>query len=173
MRSRQLEAVLRPRAALTLEKVSVCRQIRGFGDCEPWPPDHVFQPETDGRRGERIQVYAEVRNFRSKLVGVRPGLRDGRWPEWWRFAILRTRNTSSVYASTSRRRWSRSQTPRQDYFVNFQLNAGTDAGGAPRCTQALVGDMLALVGDDSRPARGRSDRSISSQAPAPPGHDRK
>ncbi len=147
---RQVEAVLRPRAALTLDRVAFCRQIRGFGDCEPWPADHVFQPESDDHRGERIQVYAEVRNFtcrprgpayETSLAGV---------------VEIRDFNKGLAARLDFPACVERSQTPRQDYFVNFQFHLPRLPPG--RYTlRVQVKDVLAPASDDAAPrTAGRS-----------------
>ena len=74
---RQVETVLRPHAALALDKVCFCRKVNGFGDCEPWPESHVFRAGAEGGRGEWMQVYAEVRNFTSQ---PRARTTKSRWP---------------------------------------------------------------------------------------------
>ena len=141
---RQLEAVLRPRAVLALDKVSFCRQIRGFGDCEPWPPDHVFQPEMEDRRGEWIQVYAEVRNFTCRPRGQAFETSLGGVVE------IRDFNKDLVSRVDFPARIDRTQTPRQDYFVNFPFHLPRLPEG--RYTlHVLVKDMLAPVGDDAAP----------------------
>ena len=147
---RQVEALLRPRAALALDRVCLCRQIKGFGDCEPWPPDHVFQTETDDRRGERMQVYVEVRNFTSRPRG--PAY------ETSLAGVVEIRDFNKGLAA----RFDfpagvdRSQTPRQDYFINFQFHLPRLPEG--RYTlHVLVKDVLAPVGDDAAPrTAGRS-----------------
>ena len=143
---RQVEAVLRPRAALALDKVCFCRRIKGFGDCEPWPADHVFQPEDDDRRGERIQVYAEVRNFTS-----RP--RDGAYETSLAGVVEICDFTNPKYPPVRLdfpAQLERSRTPRQDYFVNFQFPLPRLPEG--RYTlRVRVKDMLAPAGDDAAP----------------------
>ncbi len=143
---RQVEALLRPRAALALDKVCFCRHIKEFGVYEPWPPDHVFLPENDDRRGEWIQVYAEVRNFtcrprggayETSLAGV-VEICDFTNPQ---HPIVRLDFPAEV---------KRSQTPRQDYFVNF----GFPLPRLPEGRYTLrvrVKDMLAPAGDDAAP----------------------
>jgi hypothetical protein len=74
----------------------------------------MFQAGIDGLPGERIQVYAEVRNFTSRpyngeyetklscLLEIREGEK-----------VTRTINLDTCI--------DRSQTPRHDYFLNFQF----------------------------------------------------
>ena len=163
---RQVEALLRPRAALALDKVCFCRQIRGFGDCEPWPPDHVFQPENDDRRGERIQVYGEVRNFT-----CRP--RDGAY-EMSLAGVVEIRDFANHVACRIDfpAGVERSQTPRQDYFINFPFHLPRLPEG--RYTlHVRVKDMLAPASDDAAPRTvGRSiDFTVGGAGPVRVGRD--
>src|SRR5262245_51877822 len=64
-----LSTQLRRKAPLSLDHASFCQTIEGYGRYERVPPRHEFQAGCDGRPGERVQVYAEVRNFTSRLVG--------------------------------------------------------------------------------------------------------
>jgi hypothetical protein len=63
-----LEQALRERAALTIDKMCFCRRVKGFGEYEPLPASHVFRAGLDGKGGERMQIYVEVRNFSSREV---------------------------------------------------------------------------------------------------------
>ena len=53
------------RAALDIEKICFCREIKTFGVYDPWPEDHAFQAGVEDRPGELVQVYVELRNFTS------------------------------------------------------------------------------------------------------------
>jgi hypothetical protein len=62
-----VESALRPRAPFLIEKICYCKQIRGFGDYDRLPDDHRFKARTDdGRVGELVQIYVELRNFASE-----------------------------------------------------------------------------------------------------------
>src|SRR5262249_22769152 len=118
----ELAAALRPRAELTLGRVSFCRRIESFGLYDPWPPGRECQGGTAGRPGERVQVYAEVRNLASQ---PRNGLYE---------TVLSSRLEihAEVRNPDGQARWQRvvdmnlgpcidrSRTPRHDYFLNFQ-----------------------------------------------------
>jgi hypothetical protein len=59
----QLHAVagrLEPRAALRIEKVAFCNDVRGFGRFVPRPADAPYHPN------EQVQFYLEVRNLTSE-----------------------------------------------------------------------------------------------------------
>ncbi len=52
-----MEAPLRPLAALTIDKMRFCRRIDTYGGYEPLPDGYQF------RALEQVQVYVELRNF--------------------------------------------------------------------------------------------------------------
>lgn len=54
-------AKLEAKAALRVEKVAFCKQIKGFGRFDPWPQAQPYRP------GDLAQLYVEVRN-----VGCQP-----------------------------------------------------------------------------------------------------
>jgi len=58
---------LRPRAALTIDKLCFCRRVYGFGAYEPLPDGHSFKP------GDDVHVYVELRNFSSEKKELAPG----------------------------------------------------------------------------------------------------
>jgi hypothetical protein len=116
----QLQTLTQPlarRAALRIDKLCFCREIQRFGVYDPLPDAcPAFRAGGDGRRGERIRVYAEVRNFASKpdspyyvtelaskVEIFRQGTKDKSW-SW----------DSSVQPD-------RSRTPRHDYFINYEF----------------------------------------------------
>jgi hypothetical protein len=122
---------LRQRAQLALGKVCFCHKIENFGQYEPLGPDHPFQAGCDGRPGERVQIYAEVRNFGCRL-------RDGQYETvlassldfYPRSLPLRAAKDAPEHETRSQAVVTmnldpcidRSQTPRQDYFLNFQFH---------------------------------------------------
>jgi hypothetical protein len=57
-----LQALLRRRAPMVIEKMCFCRDVRAFGKYSPLPPDYAFQTGGAGLPGELVQVYVEVRN---------------------------------------------------------------------------------------------------------------
>ena len=115
---------LRQRAPLSLGKVCFCRQIKNFGQYTPLGPDHQFQAGCDGQPGEYLQIYAEVRNFGSQL-------RDGQY-ETVLASSLEFYHGNLKGSDGKQRRpdvtmqldpcTDRSQSPRQDYFLNFQFH---------------------------------------------------
>jgi hypothetical protein len=107
---------LRQRARLSLGTVCFCRKIENFGQFIPMPGHYEYQAGEDGRAGERVQVYAEVRNFRSVL-------RNGQY-ETCLLCSLSVHDENGVEKITNNLApcIDRSQSPRQDYFLNFQFN---------------------------------------------------
>jgi hypothetical protein len=106
------------RAAMRIDKLCFCREIRRFGVYEPLPDAcPAFRAPTDGRRGELIRVYAEVRNFSSEAqppyyvtqlastVRIYPQGKQGE-PVWWYDFHVQP---------------DRSRTRRQDYFINYEF----------------------------------------------------
>jgi hypothetical protein len=116
-----LSRPLRSRAALSIEKLCFCREIKGYGLYEPLPDDHAFRTGSDSRPGEMVQVYVEVRNFVSEpqgpfhLTRLASSLQicDLKGNVVWRHAFPDAR---------AERDWGdRSRTPRTDYFINFNF----------------------------------------------------
>jgi hypothetical protein len=112
----QILEQLRQRAPLTLDKVCFCQKIDGFGQYEPLTPPHKFQAGSDGQPGERVQVYVEVRNFSSV---ARQGQYETRLSSSLEILDEQGQNVVTMMPEPST---DLSQTPRQDYFLNFQFH---------------------------------------------------
>jgi hypothetical protein len=113
----QLETLLRelrPRAALVLDKLCFCRprSVDNFGIYEPLEDGHAFRAETSGLPGERVQVYAEVRNFSSRPAGES-------FETVLRGQLTVYDGRHDVVTFKLKPCTDRSRTPRQDFFVNF------------------------------------------------------
>jgi RNA polymerase sigma factor (sigma-70 family) len=52
---------------LVIDKACFCENITSFGIYEPLPEGHVFRVSKSGEPGERVLLYAELRNFASEL----------------------------------------------------------------------------------------------------------
>jgi hypothetical protein len=111
-----LQVALRRRAPLVIEKMCFCREIRNFGKYDPLPADYAFQTGSDGRPGERVQVYVEVRNF-----GCRPRGNAYETALQGRVEIHDFRG-EVVWAKDFPYDPDRSATPRQDYYLAFIFN---------------------------------------------------
>jgi len=142
----QLGVKLCSRAALTLDRVSFCRSIDGFGLYEPLAADHRFQAGSPGQSGELVQVYLELRHFACQLKGPfyetvlasTLEIRDGKRQVVWRF--------------DRPAKPSRSRTPRQDCFLNchFEVPA-IPPGDYVLCIQ--VKDLTGINNNDPPPHR--------------------
>jgi hypothetical protein len=58
-----LEATLRSRARLIIDKICFCEWIKGYGSYQALPQQHGFRPQTAEQPGELVQLYVELRNF--------------------------------------------------------------------------------------------------------------
>jgi hypothetical protein len=122
--SQQLRQLKPPE--LKLGEVCFCRTIENFGRYERLPVHHAFEAGSDDQPGERVQVYVEVRNFTSTRqqdhyetrlnssleVFALPLPRDEKQPGPARPVMRMDLGTCT----------DTSQTPRQDYFLNFQFH---------------------------------------------------
>jgi hypothetical protein len=133
---RSLEGVLKPRAALALDQVRFCRKVNGFGHYEPWPDDHVFQAGTADQRGERMQVYVEVRNFASRRNGTVYETSLGGVVE------VRDADDKPISRLDFPPRVDRSQTPRGDYILNFQFYLPAPLPEGRYTLNVLVKDVI-------------------------------
>jgi hypothetical protein len=115
----QLESVmygLRTRAPLLVGKMCLCQSIKGFGNFEIMPEDHVFQP------GEQVRVYAELRNFSSERneANGQPAMFLTRLSST--AEIRDNKDKQTVWKqSLQRDEPDRSQTPRHDYFDHYRF----------------------------------------------------
>ncbi len=128
-RLHDLAGRLKERASLQLGQVCFCRRIESFGQYEPLGSGGKdlpeFQAGSDGRPGERVQVYVEVLN----CVPVK---RQGQYE-------TRLNSTLEIEEVVLQRKEGDerrkrvvfmnlgtcvdvSQSPRQDYFLNFQFH---------------------------------------------------
>lgn len=113
---RVLTEQLRCHAALSLDRVCFCKRIDGFGQYDPLPDYPEFASGRDGLPGERVQVYVEVRNFSSLAQQERY---ETRLSSSLEILDEKGRPVASMVPETS---VDVSQTPRQDYFLNFQFH---------------------------------------------------
>ena len=115
-RLRQLTGQLRQRARLSLDRMCFCKTIEGFGQYEPWPVGHAFRAGGEGEPGERVQVYVEVRNFGCQAS---QGQYETRLSSSLSILDEQQNEVATLTPETS---IDVSQTPRQDYFLNFQFH---------------------------------------------------
>jgi len=149
-----LEERLRPRRPLTLDKVCFARGFEGFGVYEPLAEAGevpVFHSGLDGRPGERVQVYVEVRNFASRRVGAcwetalasTLEIED----EWKRRIDFRGVRGETLEQLRRPARVDCSLSPRQDYCLNIQFHI------PPRMPPGSY-KLRVTVGDEIAPADG-------------------
>jgi hypothetical protein len=159
-RLRVLAQRLNQRAGLTLGEVCFCRRIDSFGQYERLPRSrqghYEFQAGSDGLPGERIQIYAEVRNFTSvrhndhfetrltselEIHDNSLGIRDRapRLPP----VYMKLGTCSDV-----------SQTRRHDYFLNFQFHV------PPRLPPGLY-TLRVTIKDEQSATPGQKPRQVT------------
>jgi len=108
---------IRPEGELAIGKLCLCKHVKTFGDYEPFPQDHQFQPR------DLVWIYAEVRNFTSE----RRDLGNGETVYETR---LKTTARITNYAQTQE--WplqfdrrcgpDQSRSIRRDYWDNLSFN---------------------------------------------------
>jgi hypothetical protein len=151
-----LSAQLRRKARLTLHHVCFCRAIEGFGRYQRLPARHAFQAGSDGRPGERVQVYAEVQNFSSRRAGEQyETVLESRLE-------IRDAQGRKVVTLDLGRSPDRSHSPRQDYFLNFELHV------PPRMPPGLY-TLWVTVKDVTDEGQGKAAaRSVGGETPPNP-----
>jgi hypothetical protein len=106
---------VRALAPLEITRMVFCQRIDGFGDYKPFEGTPTFRAAGPGQPGERVHVYAEVRNFKSEP-------RNGMY-------VTCLASSAQVIDLEKRVVWGcefkgeddRSRTPRQDYFINYRF----------------------------------------------------
>jgi hypothetical protein len=162
----QLVLALQRRAPLTLDKLCFCRQIQNFGQYEALPAEYAFQAGIDGRPGERVQVYAEVRNLSCAPRGGAYETVLGSELE------IRERNLSTqqgrrVVTMNLGTYTDRSQTPRQDFFLNCRFNVPERLPPGLYTLRVTVKDVTPSA--DGRPVHARVARRSLDFKVVPPG----
>jgi hypothetical protein len=109
-----LAQALRARAPFTVDKICFCRAVWSFGAYEPLPNDCQFRAGTGELPGERVLVYAEVRNFAS-----RP--RDNFYETCLAGTLEILDFHGRLVTKLDLRCVDLSLTPRQDCFIKFQF----------------------------------------------------
>jgi hypothetical protein len=132
-----LDQALRPRAALTIDKLCFCRRVKGFGEYEPLPAGHAFRAGFDGVAGERMQIYVEVRNFSSRAVGPLHETRLASKVE------IRDANGAVEYRKDIPAEPDRSLSPRHDYYFICYLPLPPDL---PPGRHSLVVEVRDVTG---------------------------
>jgi len=109
---------LRPRAALVVDKLCFCRQVRKFGVYEALDERPIFHP------GELVEVYAEVRNVSCERHASKAG-------------DYRTHLASKVEIRDANGRFGKGgefdkidlcHTPQYDYFQHYRFRVPPEPG---------------------------------------------
>jgi hypothetical protein len=137
-------------SALRIDKMCFCRYIKLFGVYEPLPDDvqPIFQGGSEGRPGERVQVYAEVRNFTSIRQGDKYVTQMASWGEIYDYEGHKVGENIEFGCDPDV-----SRSPRQDYFINYQFSVPPNLPPGPYTLWIHVKDVLA---QPSRPPVKRS-----------------
>jgi hypothetical protein len=141
-----LSAALCRKVPLKLDRLCFCRKIESFGQYDPLPAEHAFRAGVGDRPGERVQVYAEVRNFSSVH---RNGAYETRLSSTLEIKDLQQRKVVCLSPETVT---DRSQSPRQDYFLNFQFHVPARLPPGSYTLWVTVKDVTAAPGSQNQEA---------------------
>lgn len=107
---------LQARAPLHLEQLCFCRRIKAFGVFDPLTAEPRFQTGSNGQPGERVCVYAEVRNVSTCKEGqLHVVALDGT------LEIL-NRSDEVVFRTDFPATPDRSRSRRTDCYVGYEFN---------------------------------------------------
>jgi hypothetical protein len=145
----ELEKVAEPVRALApleITKMVFCQEIAGFGNYKQLEGTPTFRAAGQGQPGERLHVYAEVRNFKSVPDNG--------------FYVTRLASSVEVRDLDGRAVWrhafkgedDRSRTPRQDYFINYRFYVPPCLSPGQYVLSIQVRDAL----NEDRPAAAKS-----------------
>jgi hypothetical protein len=115
-----LTAAVRAHAPLTLKKVAFCRRIYGFGDYDALPSNPEFQAGLGSQLGDRVTIYAELRNFRNIPKG---SVYETHLKRQVEIRAANNPNGKPVIIQTPE--WYKpttSRSPQQDLFLNFSFH---------------------------------------------------
>jgi hypothetical protein len=115
-----IKGLLRPRTKLQLGNVCLCKQIYDFGKYDPLPPEHAFYVGVDGRPGEPVLIYAELKNFTCRARGNRFVT------EFTGRVEIRDAQNREVWAINLQPHTDATRTPVQDCCLKFDFNLPAD-----------------------------------------------
>jgi hypothetical protein len=157
---RQLQDSLRPRAAITMDKLCFCQKISGYGKFVPFPDGHIFRAGDHGLPGEGMQIYVELSNVAHRPVGAEFETFLGAKLDICDFSGNRTPIPLKPAHP------DRTQTLRQDYFLNFQFHLPPNL--RPGCYTLLVEVADELVPADGPAGKKRTvSRSLAFEVTGP------
>jgi hypothetical protein len=152
-----LTRALRPRAALVLEQLHFCRprSIDTFGVYEPLEDGHAFRTGGQGRPGEHVQVYAEIRNFTSRPVGdhFETVLQGKLKIDGVNLKGDDGQRTHTAVQFKLNPCTDLSRTPRQDFFVNLHFDVPPSLPPGSYTLWVEVTDVTPTPESGRRPAR--------------------
>jgi hypothetical protein len=150
-----LTSSLRQHAPLQITKACFCsKRPLAFGAYEPLGPEPRYQAGADGKAGELVHLYLEVRNFATREVA--PQTFQTGLAAWLEFKSLF--NNASILSIELPTRYDRSLTPRQDYYIYIAFNI------PPRLSPGTY-ELALGVRDDYgiEPATGRGRTALNRQ----------
>jgi hypothetical protein len=174
----RLAEVLRPWMPLALDRLCFCKaEVDRFGLFEALPAavgGPAFQAGADGRPGERVVVYVEVRNVRS-------GWRDGDGDcQAVLASSLEIRDSQGLFVDLKdehRRQLTRmhfkghpdrSSSPRRDYFIAYQFHVPPGLPPGRYTLRVEVRDETPVPGSGPRTASGLLDFRVVENGGFPP-----
>ena len=154
-----LNASLRGRAQLILERLCFCSYIKNFGDFAPLPPEHAFfQP------GEDTHLYVQVRNFSCRrqchrYLTVMRGRLD---------IFDDNHREAPAITCISNPQHDVVAVPRQDYYVNFRFRVPSHCPSGLYTMRITVEDWTeAPPGAKEVPESRRAQRTIDFRVGGP------
>jgi len=131
----RLARAVQARAPLTLDQLCFCRRIQTFGVYDPLPPEPSFQAGHAGQPGERVCVYAEVRNARTCHEGSHHVVAlDG-------MVEILDADGAVVFRADYPERPDRSRSPRTDCFRGYEFNVPANLPPGRYALRVQVRDM--------------------------------
>jgi hypothetical protein len=151
---------IRARSVLSLEKVCFCRSIERFGVFDPLPFGHIFQVGPEGRPGDLVQLYAELKNFicRRAEAGYETSLACT--------LVLRDGHNRIVWRQDMPAQVERSRSPRRDCYLgcHFYVPRGLPVGDFSLTVQ--VNDLTGFNSDET-PTHRTASRSLEFRVGSP------
>jgi hypothetical protein len=156
----RLQQALRARAPLSLEKMCYCRALERFGVYEPLPAGHAFGTGWDGRPGDLVQVYAELRNFATA--------KNGPFHETALACTLTLRDGDNkpVWRQDRPAQVERSRSSRQDCYLSCHFYVPPRLPPGDYKLHLTVKDVTGLSGEEP-PAHRTASRTLDFRVRAP------
>jgi hypothetical protein len=149
-----VEVPLQRRAPLRIDKMCFCRWIKDFGRYEPLAVGQAkYEAGCNGRPGEPVYVYAEVRNFATASKDKEP---------WYEVHLASRAEVRDSYAGgkvaavidfDNGGKVDYSRSPREDFFINYSFRV-------PKNLAAGHYTLWIYVKDELQPDRPPAQRSL-------------